>query len=338
MDSGRNACLGLQIQQSRQLGRTYPIDRRSASRTAPARYRRALVVRNRERIAFFANAMDPLLSRLEIERALRPDINDGERVRRIAADLVDELGVTAPPVNLEMIASMVGIATVTVDAALTVAGCLVCDTSGAFEIRVRGGDSPRRQRFTVSHECAHTFFPGFATQAQYRCSPATRLGRSLDVEALCDLAASELLFPQSLFVPDLRDTTFGLAGLEELSTRYQGSLEATGHRLVTHWPEPSALLIFTTRQKPSEVGSGAAPKLRLDTAHPNGSWPYFRRHKSATPGDVFYRASQGEIICERTTITGISDRPVQAEIHARLYPLTLNGHQRPRVIALARRG
>jgi hypothetical protein len=281
--------------------------------------------------------MASLFSRLELERARRPTATDADRVRTIAAELIDELGITQPPVDVEMVASMLDIANVVADPALVEAGCLFCAGDGEFEIRVRGTDSLGRQRFTICHECSHTFFPGFATKVQYRCSPSTGPSQNPDLEALCDVAAGELLFPSMLFVADVRGTPFGLEGLEELADRYKGSLEATGHRLVSTWPEPSALLIFTVRQKPSEARTTATPRLRLDSAHPEGGWPFFRRHKSVAHGDVFDRALEGEVVSETTTISGIATEPVRAEVHAQLYPLIVGGRPRARVVALVRR-
>lgn len=278
-----------------------------------------------------------LLSRLDFERLADPTASDADCVRSIAASLIDELGIREPPVDVEMVASLLDIGSVVEDAALPEAGCLICHRDGRFEIRVRGSDSSGRQRFTICHECGHTFFPGFAQQTRFRCSPALRPSQDLDLESLCDLAAGQLLFPPRLFVPDSRASSFGLNGLEELADRYEGSLEATGHRFVATWTEPSALLVLTVRQKPTERGSSAPPKLRLDSAHPEGNWPYFLKHKSVLPNDVFDRALQGEIVGETTFIRGICTQPVKAEVHAQIYPLAIGGVRQPRVIALARR-
>lgn len=280
--------------------------------------------------------MGSLLSRLELERLRKPDASAAQCVRAVAAGVIDELGISAPPVDVEMVASMLDIAAVVADPSLPEAGCLICKQSGEFEIRVRSTDSIGRQRFTVCHECAHTFFPGFATQTRYRCSPAIRPAQNPDLEGLCDVAAGELLFPSRFFAPDVRAATFGLGDLEVLAGRYDASLEATGHHLVSSWPEPSVLMTFTVRQSPREVGSSAEPKLRLDTAHPEGGWPFFVKHKSVTDGDIFDRALQGEIVGETTTIEGICKLPVRAEVHARLYPLVVGGRLVPRVIAMAR--
>ena len=56
---------------------------------------------------------------------------------------------------------------------LDAAGCLIC-SGPTLAIWIRASDRWERQRFTICHECGHTFFPGFALQPRYRCSPAAR--------------------------------------------------------------------------------------------------------------------------------------------------------------------
>lgn len=285
---------------------------------------------------------DARLSRLELARQTHPTATDPIRVRTVAAQVIEDLGVTEPPVDVEMVASSLGIASVTIDPDLPVAGCLLRRPDNQFEIRVCAADPPGRQRFTVGHECGHTFFPGYTT-TQYRCSPSMHpaiepvTGATRNLETLCDLAASELLLPSKLFVPDARSAPFGFDSLEDLADRYGASLEATGHRLVTARREPAAFLVLTVRQKPSEAGTGARPHLRLDYALRVGDWPYFMPHKSVTPGGVFDRALHGETVSETTTITDLCLQPARVEVHAQSCPLTIDGTAHERVVALARR-
>ena len=279
---------------------------------------------------------DLLHSRVELQERRAPHLDQLEWTRRAAREVVAELGYRTPPVHLGMLVSLLGIDGVVEDPDLAEAGCLICDCCGRFEIRVRGGDSPRRRRFTICHECSHTFFPGYATEVQFRCTPQQYRRQKLDLEMLCDVAASELLLPHVSFLPDALESSFGFDGLGELSDRYNASLEATGHRLVSVWNEPAAFLVLSERQSPRQVGSSAPPKLRLDYAHPEGPWPYFLKHKSTDPNDSFSRALQGEIESETTTITGITASPIVAEVQAMLAPITTSNGTVMRVVALAR--
>lgn len=279
---------------------------------------------------------DRSLSRIEIARRRMPELTDGELVRSITSNVIATLGIEEPPVDMEMVASLLGIHKVVIDPVLPVSGCLLRRANGMFEIRVQGTEPATRQRFTVGHECGHTFFPGYATRPRYRCSPLDLQVDDPDVEALCDLAASELLLPSQLFDPQARQAPFDLVTLKSLAAAYGASLEATGRRLVDARPDPTALLVLTVPHEPCEP-STAEPKLRLDYAHHRGDWPYFLPAKPVTPGDPLDRASQGEIVSETCTITGICAQPVTAEVHAQSFPLVIDGVRQERVVALVRR-
>jgi hypothetical protein len=282
--------------------------------------------------------MAGLLSLLEMERLRCPDASDEECVRAVAADLVDQLGVTEPPVNVEMVASMLDVAEVHLDWELDVAGCLICKGSTA-EIRVRGTDTPVRQRFTVCHECAHIFFPGYQLVPRYRCDPGDIRVDEVRLERLCDVGASELLLPRRLFGPAAKDAGFGLDGLESLAQAFNSSLPATGRRLIDTVGVPAALLSFEPGHSVRDRKIGAPPKLRLQYAITTGTWPYFRKNKSVEVNSAFDRAQEGESVQqERSTISGLCAADVEVVVDARLFPYTKPGVGRvPRVLALVRR-
>lgn len=279
--------------------------------------------------------MASLLSHLEEARARNPGLPDVDCVGVIARDLIRELDVREPPVDLEMLSSLLGIHEVVPDPALDVAGCLIC-RAGRIEIRVRAADSKGRRRFTICHECAHTFFPGYARRPRYRCAPGPRTTGHQDVEYLCDVAAGELLLPQALFANDLSGIAFGLPDLEALAKRYGASLEATGHRLVTLWPEDAALLVFEVCHKTTDRPQDRK-RLRLTRIHQCGDWPFFRRLKSADDGDVFDRALAGEVVHEKCTLRGIVRTSLSCEVDARPYHYWVGDDLRERVLALLRK-
>jgi len=279
--------------------------------------------------------MATLLSRLDLARLDHPGRSDEALVRAIAADVIREVGIREPPVDLEMVASMLDIREVIEDPHLDVAGCLVSGPCGHV-VRVRATDGRARKRFSTGHECSHTFMPGFADAPRFRCSPAVVPKKSVDeLERLCDIGASELLMPVTLFRTDLADVRFGLDTVEDLAERYQASLLATANRFVTDWSAPCALVVLTERQKPPECGTKAVPQLRLQYSVTNGQWPYLRPHKSVTPGDVFDRARLGEVVVERdVVIAGICASPITVDAYAKPYPYTDGNGRRQRVIAL----
>lgn len=280
--------------------------------------------------------MAGLLSRFELERLAHPERSEAACVRAVAARVIDELGITNPPVNVGMVASLLDIGEIIRDKQLDVAGCLVCGATSAT-VMVRASDSESRQRFTICHECAHTFFPGFRLATQFRCSPTVAIRGKQGVEHLCDEAASELLLPQRLFCPMAYAEEFSLHTVEELAKEFRASLAATATAFVTNATEPVAVLTFEVMQKPTEYGTLAEPKLRVRSSVTRGTWPFFPRYKSVDANDPFDRANQGEIVSEiGYTLGGIVSTPVDVELHAQKYPYFDGTDQRERVIALLR--
>jgi Zn-dependent peptidase ImmA (M78 family) len=60
-----------------------------------------------------------------------------------------------------------------------------------------------RQRFTIYHELAHTYFPGAFEFVRHQESfPADQAHRKF--ENLCDIGAAELLLPYDEFLADIK--------------------------------------------------------------------------------------------------------------------------------------
>jgi hypothetical protein len=276
--------------------------------------------------------MDRQLSLLEQQRLTHPAATDTDHVVRWADEVIAELGLE-PPIDPAIVASYLGVARVEADD-IEVAGCLLCQHS-TLVIKVRRHDSRGRRRFTICHECCHTFFPGFARQPQYRCNPVLTDSQAQTLERLCDVGASELLLPRRHFGTDLASVGFGVDRIVELSDRYDASLEATAHRMVTVASDPMLFVVLELATKPRDL-PGAAPKLRVRTSRCNGGFPFMLRHKSVSPDSPFARALEGEVVHEVTTLDEICAKPVgDVEISARLFPYGPGG-QRLRVLALVR--
>jgi hypothetical protein len=232
------------------------------------------------------------MSLVELQKLENPRLSDRDAVRAICDRLLIESGVRAP-VNVELLASMRGIARVA-EAAQGPAGMLV-HRDGQMIAHIRAGDSRPRKRFTILHEAGHTLLPGYVQSPQFRCAGP----RTLE-EQLCDHAASELLFPRSTFATDLIQAGFGTEPTKELAGVYEASIEATAVRGVDLWPEDALLLVLRVTHKPVEAGHEheLEPKLRLAWAHCKGDWPFTLRHKSVGEASPFSRALTGELIEE----------------------------------------
>ena len=287
---------------------------------------------------------DQLLSLLQQEKMSSPTSSNADCMRVIAARAIDELAVDQLPVNLDWVASYFDITEIVSDPSLDVSGCLI-RLDGKTIIRVRSDDVIGRQRFTIGHECGHTFLPGYYLTTQYRCAPVEfrPVKNNIKVESdevLCDIAASELLLPGALVSPLILSSDFSLEAAEMLAEAAEASLVASVRRFVDAWPEPACVVHMEVRTKPSEAGRNATGKLRVAGWHPNGDgWPFFLRHKSVEES-ILHDALQGaQVHAVNTTLSSICSHPINGiEVHARIYPYTNgNGEHCDRVIALLRR-
>lgn len=269
------------------------------------------------------------LSLLEFQRLRLPAPAD---VVAVADSVIKELGLK-PPIDPAVVASYLDVSRIE-ETELDVAGCLICDGRD-ITIKVRASDGRARRRFTIFHECVHTFFRGFELEPRYRCAPSTIPRNSSDLEAMCDQGASSLLLPQKYLKADLINADFGMGTLMDVAQAYQASLEASGHRIVDLAPYPTLFVVLEENTKPSQLGNpGAEPRLRVRTARSRGGWPFIPAHKSVSTESAPGRAMQGEVVHEHTTLDEISPEPVpDVEVSARMLPY--NG--RKRVLALYRR-
>jgi hypothetical protein len=275
------------------------------------------------------------LSLFEAAREDAPGLSEDQLVVRVATEVVQRLDLR-PPIDERLIASYHGVSRIEL-ADIPWAGCLIPLDDGPV-IRLRASDGRGRRRFTALHEVAHTFFPGFERVSQFRCDPAGG-DRPDRHEELCDLAASEMLFPERWFRPDLAGGVFGIDLVQDLAGKYDASLEATAHRVVDLWPEPALLVALEEGIKPSE-GPGAKPKLRVRYAHGSGTWPFVPRFKSVARDSPLEAARWGEIVEAESRLDGLAS-PTSQPLHvsARLFPFRDGrGVEHRRVIALYRRG
>jgi len=277
------------------------------------------------------------LSLLEQSRIEVPEISDAGHVRRIARGIASQLELTAP-VDFGIVTSFQGIGAVEV-ADIPWAGCLL-DEQGQLIIKLREFDGRRRRRFTWAHELAHTFFPGFRYQRHYRCNPGVSpRGGGNDVEALCDLAAAELLFPAESFGRDLASHGLTVHGAEELSDLYDASLEATVHRMIDLADRPALMVVLKVMNKPADQNDPtAAPQLRVSYAIHNGEWPFIPRWKSADPAGPLVSALMGDVVDEAADLSELArDDNREVTVSAKLFPFHDDrGHLHKRVIAIYR--
>lgn len=149
-----------------------------------------------------------------------------------ARDLVSACNISEAPVDLAIIAKHEGIRQIRLDN-LKLGGELRKLQSGGYLVRLNARDSEQRRRFTLAHEIAHTFVTPDA--ASHGCVDQNS-------EDLCNLAAAELLIPESL----LRRIQWkmNIDSLCSLAETFRCSLEAIAWKVLNMPTWRGALLLW----------------------------------------------------------------------------------------------
>ena len=159
------------------------------------------------------------------------------------------------PLDLVILASFLGIKPSTDTPRFSPDAELAPDGEGGVEMRLNPDQPGTRQRFSMGHEITHTFFPDHSSHVWPRADARHRdLSDPSDyLEMLCDVGASELVFPLRFFVRDAAEAK-NATDLVRLSQLYQASLEATLRRYAELHPESLAAVFFSWKLKPKQKG------------------------------------------------------------------------------------
>lgn len=169
---------------------------------------------------------------------------------------VASFGDPTMPISMDVLASLRGIARSDELPLHSPDAELVPDGSGGVKMRVNPDLPETRQRFSVSHEISHTFFPDYTTKVWCRTDARYRDRDDPNqyLEMLCDIGATELLFPQPWFSTDAAGVA-DARGLIQLATTYHASREATMRRFAESSAEPVAAVFLSWKLKPTQKGT-----------------------------------------------------------------------------------
>ena len=113
---------------------------------------------------------------------------------------------------------------------------------GGFYVFYNPREDRRRQRFTICHEIAHTFFADDVTARETGIKIRLGLNRPLDYtteEQLCEWVAGELIMPRDRFVAAVNELSPSLSSLKEIASRFDVTEAAALGRiraLELSWP------------------------------------------------------------------------------------------------------
>jgi Predicted Zn peptidase len=137
---------------------------------------------------------------------------------------------------------------------------------GKLRIEFNPDRPPGRRRYSVAHELAHTLFPDVGDAIRYRHMQDEMHGDEWQLEALCNIAAAELLMPIA---------SFATPSAEELTMHYvleqQRKFDVSTEALVIRLVETSADSLAAFCASPISTARGR--RYQLDYAIGSRAWP-----------------------------------------------------------------
>lgn len=173
------------------------------------------------------------------------DIDPVEFMQQKARELVIHAlqeGWTGPPYDPFKLTDLLGIPVAAqediLDARIVPVG------TQRYRIEYNPNRSRGRQRFSVAHEIAHTFFPDCAEVIRNRSRVTTDAEDNWQVEMLCNLAAAEFLMPIGSAVM-IENEAVSVDNILRLQRKYEVSTEAISIKLARITADPC--VIFTAK-------------------------------------------------------------------------------------------
>lgn len=267
-----------------------------------------------------------------------------EAMRRCASRLIDETEQTAPPANLEMLASYRDILRTEL-VEMRGAGRLVPSDEGNI-IQVNREHSLGKRNFTVAHEIAHTLMPSYSAAHPAIYDKDTGVfNQKNEIEYLCDIGASAMLLDPRWLI--LRATARGpsITTLLETANEFQASLQATAIALmecnlwdcaVVFWEEG-----WRKNQKPNpaqdslplmEELARIEPELRVSFGCPSHLFETFiPKNKSIERTTSIYECFTTECATRNVEQLPFSKSGFQCYVESVFAPYKMNGEYRKRV-------
>jgi O-acetyl-ADP-ribose deacetylase (regulator of RNase III) len=150
------------------------------------------------------------------------------RARRLVLDAI-ERGWSGPPYNPFTLAEMHGMKLIPTES--VVDARTHSDSKGRFTTEFNPQRAAARMRYSIAHEIGHTLFPDCAAAIRNRATHQEMKEDDWQLEALCNIAAAEILMPFGTIQEELsiRPSVGLVLGLRR---KYLASCEAVVNRLI----------------------------------------------------------------------------------------------------------
>ncbi len=215
-----------------------------------------------------------------------------ERAKPLVDQLIADRGHDTPPFSPEELARLQGIKIVKADLGKTSA--LLLRFHDGYVIKVNQNHPPVRQNFSCAHEIGHALLSELqlylTEDIEYRTfNPQVQMiDRAKAREHLCDVAAAELLMPESVFGKYLSGFGVSINSIERLASIFRVSLQSSAIRIAEVSPEPCLALLWKPwpRSKPKGL------RLAVPRRNSRGKTNYIPVHTFAKSDSILYKAYQ----------------------------------------------
>ena len=174
-----------------------------------------------------------------------------EKATRLVLDAFDK-GWRGPPFDPFLLADIRGIEVVA-RAGVRDARTVPVGSGPKFRIEFNPTRPAARVRYSVAHEIAHTLLADCSEHVRHRAARSELSGDEWQLEALCNVAAAELLMPLGSF-PKLREESMTIERLVELRQAYAVSMEALLIRAVRVSAAPVVAFAASRIEKGTDTG------------------------------------------------------------------------------------
>jgi len=225
-----------------------------------------------------------------------------EQARQLVSRLIEQRGHDRPPFSSIEIARLVGITRIT-KGDLGEVGALLLRSSDGYTIKINQRDALSRQNFSCAHEIGHILFSRldlehYVQTIEYRgrFDPMReRKARATVRERLCDIAATELLMPETIFRKYLNNLGNPVFSIGQLAKTFDVSILAAAIRIAQVSTEPCVMLKWEPYPKSNPNGLRFVWRIVQARGHKAGD--YEPVHKLVNRRSSLYQAySSGEIV------------------------------------------
>jgi Zn-dependent peptidase ImmA (M78 family) len=191
-----------------------------------------------------------------------------------------------------------------------------------------------RVRFSICHELGHTLFPDCLAQVRHRLFHSRTSPIDYELEALCNLAAAELLLPLGSIQEDMAKLKLSVDTALRLREKYEASTEAVLLRLIGLSGVPCAVFAAA----PEESSQSGERNYRIEYVRAGVAWDSGVRRGQLLPITSVIRDCTSIGFTARGTERWIPDGPEIDVDAVGVSPYPNRGSQlvRPRVTGLIR--